>query len=102
MAISRTPTSVFWPWPETFPSRLCGAEYGPVTDPSRRAIPGRNHCNIMKTSFHKGWMSAPLDGMAWSGYTRAQKQARCKEMAAESREAVFAAEKALGEWRKSA
>lgn len=56
----------------------------------------------MKTSFHKGWMSAPLDGMAWSGYTRAQKQARCKEMAAESREAVFAAEKALGEWRKSA
>lgn len=47
----------------------------------------------------KGWMSAHMDGMAWSGYTRAQKQERCKEMADEARKAVAASEMALGKWQ---
>lgn len=48
-----------------------------------------------------GWMSAPLDGLAWSGYTAAQKREQCKEMAAEAREAVKAASEGLANWRKA-
>lgn len=48
----------------------------------------------------EGWMNAPLDGMAWQGYDDEAKEDRCEEMAAEAREAVAAAKKALGEWQQ--
>lgn len=48
----------------------------------------------------KAWMAAPMD---WAGDDdRGYRLQRCKEMAAEAREAVASSEKALGEWRKTA
>lgn len=49
----------------------------------------------------EGWMTAPLDGMAWQGYDDDAKQERCEEMATEAREAVEAAEKELAAWQKN-
>lgn len=49
----------------------------------------------------KGWLNARLDGMAWRGYTAAQKRERCKEMAEEARGAVKAAEANISDWRKA-
>ncbi len=49
----------------------------------------------------QGWMHARMDAMAWRGYTRADQYERCKELAAEAREAVKASEAALADWRKT-
>ena len=47
-----------------------------------------------------GWMGANMD---WGSPNpeRAYRLERCKELAAETREVVKAADKALAEWRKS-
>jgi hypothetical protein len=47
----------------------------------------------------KGWMTANMDGLAWQGYSRAAKYERCKEMAAEAREALKESTAALAKWR---
>ena len=48
-----------------------------------------------------GWMSARMDWGSDGGRgSRAYRLKRCKELAAETRAAVKAADKALAEWRK--
>lgn len=47
-----------------------------------------------------GWMSANMDGMAWDGYSYAQKRESCREMAAAARAAVKEAAAALDGWRR--
>ena len=46
-----------------------------------------------------GWMGARMDWGTDSG-PRAYRLERCKDLAAETRQAVRAADKALAEWRK--
>ena len=45
------------------------------------------------------WMSAKMDAQTWRGYTAAQKRAACREMAADARAALAAANRAVATWQ---